>query len=95
MTPQLMWRSSDQPYISSHTVSTKQYIPEVPYLTEMHIQALVSVLVLGSTSFAAQLTQVSNYGGSARAKPGMFVSFTWSQQTHADIDAGGCMFQIR
>jgi hypothetical protein len=40
----------------------------------MYFQAILSVLAFGSTAFAAQLTQVSNYGGGARAKPGMFVA---------------------
>lgn len=39
----------------------------------MHSRTLLSSLALATTSFAAQLTQVSNYGGSARAKPGMLV----------------------
>ncbi|CAN9297007.1 unnamed protein product [Alternaria alternata] len=39
----------------------------------MRIQYLASSLALVSGVFAAQLTQVSNYGGSARAKPGMYV----------------------
>lgn len=39
----------------------------------MYRQVFACILILGSTSFAAQLTQISNYGGSARAKPGMSV----------------------
>jgi acetylxylan esterase len=39
----------------------------------MYFQPLAAALVLGSTAFAAQLTQVSNYGGNAKAKPGMYV----------------------
>jgi hypothetical protein len=38
----------------------------------MRIQSLAASLALVSGVFAAQLTQVSNYGGSARAKPGMY-----------------------
>ncbi|EUC41118.1 carbohydrate esterase family 1 protein [Bipolaris oryzae ATCC 44560] len=34
---------------------------------------LISLLACGSAAFAAQLTQVSNYGGSAKARPGMYV----------------------
>jgi hypothetical protein len=40
----------------------------------MHLQSLATVLTFGSAALAAQLTQVSNYGGSARAKPGMYIS---------------------
>ncbi|KAF2112146.1 Alpha/Beta hydrolase protein [Lophiotrema nucula] len=39
----------------------------------MYISTLASALALGSVALGAQLTQVSNYGGSARAKPGMWV----------------------
>lgn len=39
----------------------------------MRIQYLAASLALASGVFGAQLTQVSNYGGSARAKPGMYV----------------------
>jgi acetylxylan esterase len=42
----------------------------------MHIQTLAASLALASGALAAQLTQVSNYGGSARAKPGMYVVTT-------------------
>lgn len=42
--------------------------------TKMYLQALASILTLGSTAFAAQLTQVSNYGGTAKAKPGMWAT---------------------
>jgi acetylxylan esterase len=38
---------------------------------DMHFQALVTVLTFGSAALGAQLTQVSNYGGNAKAKPGM------------------------
>ncbi|KAF2033208.1 hypothetical protein EK21DRAFT_98486 [Setomelanomma holmii] len=38
----------------------------------MFFRSLVSVLAISATSFAAQLTQVSNYSGSAKAKPGMW-----------------------
>lgn len=39
----------------------------------MRREILATILSLGLPSFAAQLTQVQNYGGSARAKPGMYV----------------------
>ncbi|KAG9188054.1 acetylxylan esterase [Alternaria panax] len=39
----------------------------------MRIQTLAAGLSLVSGALAAQLAQVSNYGGSARAKPGMWV----------------------
>jgi acetylxylan esterase len=39
----------------------------------MRPEILTTILSLGVPSFAAQLTQVQNYGGSARAKPGMYV----------------------
>jgi uncharacterized protein YraI len=53
---------------SFHTLQTLEQIFKI-----MLFQTLASVLTLGSTALAAQLTQVSNYGGSARAKPQMYV----------------------
>jgi len=41
--------------------------------TKMLTRTFVATLALASGVLAAQLTQVSNYGGSARAKPGMWV----------------------
>jgi acetylxylan esterase len=38
----------------------------------MRVQTLTTGLAFASGALAAQLTQVSNYGGSARAKPGMY-----------------------
>jgi acetylxylan esterase len=39
----------------------------------MHLPTITTALAFGWAASAAQLTQVSNYGGSARAKPGMWV----------------------
>jgi acetylxylan esterase len=49
----------------------------------MHLQILAPVLTLCSRALAAELSQVSNYGGSARAKPGMFVT---RRQNNFDIN---------
>ncbi|PSN67304.1 acetylxylan esteras-like protein 1 precursor [Corynespora cassiicola Philippines] len=39
----------------------------------MYLPTLTTSLALASSALAAQLTQVPNYGGNARAKPGMWV----------------------
>lgn len=63
----------------------------------MYLQNLVIVLILGSNALAAQLTQVSNYGGSARAKPGMYVVFLILslQKSMLIAVAGGFMCQTQ
>lgn len=59
----------------------------------MHFQTIATTLSLGAAAFAAQLTQVSNYGGNAKAKPGMYAVPTVNDYTKTNGVAGGCTFQ--
>lgn len=49
----------------------------------MHLNKIVPLLSLSGIVLAAQLTQVSNYGGTARAKPGMYMISTVSVSQYA------------
>lgn len=68
--------------------------PTLQTFIAMHLQVILPILALSSASFAAQLMQVANYGGSARAKPGMYV-VCHVLQSMLTVIAGGCMCPIK
>jgi hypothetical protein len=61
----------------------------------MRLSILFPALTLGSAAFAAQLTQISNYGGSARAKPGMFAPPSPFPLFLLTLIVGGCTCPIK
>lgn len=67
-----MWRGSD-------VYKDRKLVVKTSILLRHMRNALLSAPTFTSLSLAAQLSQVPNYGGNARAKPGMYIKYTHSR----------------